>query len=129
MPDSNPIHAMYQLLLEQVQDITKAVKELGDNWHNLNNFVGKLPYELELKFQQAMAKMREEVRKERHDEIIVVEKRVIELEREFKEFKKEFDNKLRLSDKEITVLQVKSGLWGAASGIGTFLALWAMRQI
>lgn len=85
MPNSEaPWLESLKILVKQMEDNVKAIKELGQVNHELNRFVDKIPYQFELKLNSAISKLKEELEADAREEIQILGNKIAGLEAEMK---------------------------------------------
>ena len=97
--NDNANQKLYRLLLEQLERNVAAIKEIGENFHELRNDI-----------HENLWKLKEELRKE--------------IDGEVADLRKELGDTRR----DIAVLQVKSGVWGAIGAISGVLGIWLAQK-
>lgn len=144
-----------RLVLAQMEANTLAIKELGNNMHVLRGETNTQLGQLRLQFVQELAQLEGRVNSENRKEVIKIrehfdeqlefaqktfdskigdisrgfEARVKELNALLQEFVKTITKQVADLSMQVSALQVKAGLWGAAGSILGVLAVYLLSQL
>lgn len=100
-----------ELLVEQIKSNVIAIKEIGERLHEIANITDKVPYQMEIKFNHVISQVRDELKKDIDKEV------------------EKINNTLGQISKDIAVLQIKSGIWGAIGAVVGVLGIWLAQKL
>lgn len=111
LPTSSNSKKWAELLVEQIKSNVVAIKEIGERLHELANLTDKVPYQMEIKFNQLINVVRDELKEDIDEEV------------------EKINNILNEIRKDIAVLQIKSGIWGAIGAVVGVLGIWLAQKL